>query len=520
MRPKTVHILLIEDDAEQAASLLDLLTELKDGVAIFELDTADRLASAIQKLTQNSYDVILLDLNLPDSRGIETFVKLSSKAIKLPIIPLTGSGDERLALEVMSLGAQDYLVKGSFGAGVLKRAILYALERKRLMGQLEDLINKNADGMVVVDSEGLVRQINPTAEKILGVKADQLVGKQFDFPVFPDQVTELKFPTPDGQEKIAEMRTTEIEWQGKSACLASIRDITELKRLEQLKAEVKEHRRIDKLKDDFVASISSELRAPLTVISGAIHNLLSGANGMLNEMQTKTTEIARRGTDRLIKAITNILDISRLESGKLELHRGPVKIETLFQKSLDYLGAHIKERGITVEMQITPGLPPIDADEELIAQALAHLVDNAVRFARSKVLLRAQSVEGALPACGQTVKRSAGLGVTLVTPRKGIQISVLDDGTGISKEHLGSLFKKFSRIERETPNGSQGVGLGLAICKQIIQNHQGRIWVESVDTLLDQGTQFHFILPQHSGLSSGRPQEPAQSLPEEQTDIS
>src|SRR5208283_199441 len=171
-------------------------------------------ASGLEELKYNVCDVVLLDLNLPDSRGIETFVKVASQTPRLPIVPLTGYGDERLALEVMSLGAQDYLVKGSFSPGILKRVILYAIERKRLMGQLEDLIAKNADGMVVVDSGGCVRQVNPAAETILGVKAELLVGKPFDFPIFPDQVTELKFPTPDGQEKIAEMRTSEIEWEG------------------------------------------------------------------------------------------------------------------------------------------------------------------------------------------------------------------------------------------------------------------------------------------------------------------
>lgn len=511
MQPKSIRILIIEDDHEQASFLFEFLTGLKDEIASFEAETADHLASGLRELGQGGYDIVLLDLNLPDSQGIETFIKVASQAPKLPIIPLTGSGDQRLALEAMSLGAQDYLVKGTFSAGILTRTILYALERKRLIGQLEDLITKNVDGMVVVDSAGWVRQVNPAAEIILGMKAELLVGRPFDFPVFPDQVTELKFPTPDGQEKIAEMRVSEIEWQGKSACLASIRDITELKRLEQLKAEVKEHHRLDKLKDDFMASVSSELRAPLTVLHGAIYNLLSGIHGALNEAQAKTAEVARKSAERLMRAINNILDISRLESGKMELHCGPVNVGILFDEAVNNLSTRAQERGITMEIRIAHDLPRIDVDAELISQALAHLLDNALRFAKSKVILQAKSIDGPLPAGSSTVKRSPGLGVTLVSARRGVQISIIDDGIGIPKEQLGQLFKKFVHAQRTTmPNGSQGTGLGLAICKHIIQSHHGKIWAESAETCSEQGTQFHFILPQFAETSSRLKKEDGQ----------
>src|SRR5208282_1807361 len=315
MPSKPIRILLIEDDAEQASFLSEFLTEPNEENVHFNFKTTDSLASGLEELKYNVCDVVLLDLNLPDSRGIETFVKVASQAPRLPIVPLTGYGDERLALEAMSLGAQDYLVKGSFSPAVLKRAILYAVERKRLMAQLEDLIAKNADGMVVVDSGGWVHYVNAAAEAILGMTAEELVGKPFDFPIFPEQITELKFPTPDGQEKIAEMRTSEIEWQGKPACLASIRDITELRRVEQLKAEVKEHHRLDKLKDEFLTSVSTELRAPLTVLHGAVYNLLQGVYGPLNHAQAKIAELARKSSERLMKMVNNVLDISRLESG-------------------------------------------------------------------------------------------------------------------------------------------------------------------------------------------------------------
>ncbi len=503
MQTKPIRILVIEDDPEQASLVSDFLTASREKTARFELETTDHLAQGIERLHKSHYDIILLDLNLPDSHGLETFVKLSTEASKIPIIPLTGSGDEKLALEVMSLGAQDYLVKGSFNAGLLKRAILYAIERKRLIGQMEDLITKNADGMVVVDAGGWVRQVNPKAEKILGIKAELLIGKPFEFPIFPDQVTELKFPTPDGQEKVAEMRTTEIEWEGKPACLASIRDVTELKRLEQLKAEIKEHHRLDKLKDDFMANVSSELRAPLTVLQGALHNLLTGAHGSLNTEQSKTAEMARKGADRLTRAINNILDISQLESGKSELHRKAVQVEPLFKKAIANYAMRIRERGVAVEMQIASDLPAIDADEDLMLQTIMHILDNALRFARNKIVLKAESVEGALPASSNTVKRHSELGITLVSSRRGVQISVYDDGLGVSKEKLDLLFKKFVHIDRSTPNGA---GLGLAICKQIVQSHRGRIWAESVEQALDQGTQIHFIIPEYQG-------SPANPLP-------
>ena len=505
MPSKPIKILLIEDDPEQASFLSQFLSEPKEGLAHFELESTNMLSSGLEKLSRSAYDIVLLDLGLPDSSGIDTFSRLASVVPRLPVIAFTGLGDESLALETVSRGAQDYLVKGSFNSATLRRAIVYSIERKRLATQLEDLIARNADGMVVVDDKGIVRYVNPAAEQILETKSERLVGKPFDFPAIPDQTAELKFPSVHGGDRIAQMRTSSIEWQGRPACLSSIRDITELRHLEQLKAEVKEHRRLDKLKDEFITSVSTELRAPLTVLYGAISSLLRGVYGSLSDSQSRTAKIAQKSAERLVRSVNNILDISQLEAGHAKLHLGPVNVWDVFRDVISNLSAQAKERGVTIETRVPPNLPPMEADAELIAQALRQLVENAIRYCKRHVVLSARRVDGLLPASTDSNRRSLGLGITMVSSRHGIQLSVFDDGPGIPKEKQGLLFQKFVQIQPSDRVGPNGTGLGLAICKEIVQCHQGKVWVESVgDGSLECGTEFHLVVPEHAK-KSGAP---------------
>ena len=505
MPSKPIQILLIEDDPEQASFLTQFLSEPKNGFAHFELDSTSRLSTGLENLARSSYDVVLLDLGLPDSQGIETFVRVAAAAPRVPVIAFTGLGDESLAIETVSRGAQDYLVKGSFTSATLKRAILYAIERKRLAGQFEDLIARNVDGMVVVDEAGVVQYVNAAAEQIFRQKADALLGKPFEFPAIPDQSAELKFPAADGTDKVAEMRTSRIAWQGRPACLASIRDITELRHLEQLKAEVKEHRRLDKLKDEFINSVSTELRAPLTVLYGAISSLLRGVYGQLSDSQSRTAKIAQKSAERLVRSVNNILDISELESGHAKLHLGAVGVAGLIRDSLAAFAEEAKERGISIEVRTPANLPDLDADAELLGQALRHLLENALRYCKSRIVVGARAVDGLLPGGGESSKRSVGLGITMVSNRRGIQLSVFDDGPGIPKEKRSLLFQKFAQIQSSDRSLPKGTGLGLAICREIVQRHGGKIWVETGESDSCAGTEFHFVIPEHvkSGAKPG-----------------
>ena len=231
MNSEPVKILLIEDNPGDAHLIREMLAEVRG--ALFDLAWVDRLSTGLERLAEGGIDLILLDLSLPDSQGIDTFVRTHAQAPEVPIVVLSGLDDEALALNAMKEGAQDYLVKGQVEGDSLARAIPYAIERKQNELRLRNIIEKNADGIIIVDKDGLVQFVNPAAVALFERKAEELLGEMFGFPVVADEITELDIIHGDGETVTAEMRVVETEWEGEISYLASLRDITERRRAEE-----------------------------------------------------------------------------------------------------------------------------------------------------------------------------------------------------------------------------------------------------------------------------------------------
>jgi len=372
-----IKVLVIEDDPDDAALIQHYLRQPGSPEARLEVDCAGGLAEGIRRLKEESYDAVLIDLMLPDSHGIQTFLELQKGRGDVPILVMTGLEDVTTAVEAMRLGAQDYLVKGTSDARLLKRAIRYGIERKKLM--------------------------------------DQLV------------------------------------------------------RMEQLKAEVRERRRMDQLKDDLLNSVSHELRTPLTIVKGTIDNLREGLAGALPPAAKKMVELSYRNILRLSKLINNMLDLSRLESGKAKMNRSAMDVAALIREEVQEFGLYARQKGVIIEENLATNLPVIQADADMIAQVLSNLLDNAVRHASKRV----------------TVGTDAA--------RDGVHVVVSDDGEGIPRDKMKDLFNKFVQVQREQGGGGyKGTGLGLSICKEIIALHKGDIWVDSAP---GHGAEFHFTLP-------------------------
>ncbi|MBI4349073.1 MAG: response regulator [Elusimicrobia bacterium] len=496
MTTKAMQVLLLEDDPEYVLLMKTFLGEPGEG-GRFRLTEAPTLEDGVRRLESGGLDVVLLDLMLPDSRGLDTLDRVLQAAPQVPVIVLTGLYDEDLALDAVGRGAQDYLVKATFDGKLLKRTLTYAIERARLRADLENILANAADAMVVVDSANLVRYANPAAEAFFGRRAPEMVGRPFGFPVAPNKASELKVG-----DRIAEMRVTKLQWRRYDASLASIRDITALRRIEQLKAEIRERRRMDHLKDELMSTVSHELRSPLTVIKAAIANLLEGFVGPMPEAQSRLVALAHRNVERLAKIINNLLDLSRLESDQVRVEREAVDVSTIVQEAVQGYRLASGEKNVAVEVHMAGDLPRVLADPDLLAQVLSNLLDNAIRFANARVLVSAEPVES-LAACAPD--GHGGRRGTAVADRPAVRITVADDGRGIPAEQLGELFNKFVQVGRPSGGaGYKGTGLGLAICKEIIQRHDGRIWAESD---VGRGARFHVLLPR-AAPGQERPGEP------------
>jgi CheY-like chemotaxis protein len=263
-------VLVVDDNADYIELVRTILVQSQNPK--FDILSAENLAEGLEKLVTDKVDVVLLDMTLPDSNGIDTLRKVLTKAPELPIVMLTGHADEGLAIQALHEGAQDYLVKGRHEVALLTRAILYAIERKRGQEALRAsddrfrrMIQHNADAITIIDSDLVVQFANPAAANLFGRKSEDLVGTLFGFPLTNvEESSEIEIIDARGKVVVAEMHVVNIEWEGQKAYLASLRDITEHK---FMLAELELTRQQDlRVKDVLLSKVSHELRSPLSVI--------------------------------------------------------------------------------------------------------------------------------------------------------------------------------------------------------------------------------------------------------------
>lgn len=257
--PKTITVLLVEDNPGDRRLIAELLREANetDGLVLYNLITAVDLAQAMATLNETAVDVVLLDLTLPDSQGLDTCTRLCQQYNDSAIVVLTGHRDPTLSTAALKAGAQDYLLKDHFDGYSLGRAIKYARERHQLRIDLQQkhaelqasearriaLLDKSNDGILIIDAEGEIVYANPRAATYMNVPVDELVGSVCHNSFQTDYVSELRFQHDDGSTIILETRTTETEWQNTQMRLVYLHDITEQKGAEAARYESEERLR-------------------------------------------------------------------------------------------------------------------------------------------------------------------------------------------------------------------------------------------------------------------------------------
>lgn len=240
---RRIRLLLVEDSRVDAR-LVQLSLNQVVGV-VFEILMVTTAAQAVEQLAGGGFHLVLLDLGLPDSWGLDTLRKVREHAAAVPILVLTGNADEEVGVQAIRHGAQDYLVKGATAA-TLVRAIRYAMSRHRMRRKLLEalaaanaseanqrkIIEKNLDGVVVVDQEGLVVHANAAAEALFAYPSGKFLGQRFPLPVIPGTSRETDILNLNCQSVPAEIRCATIEWAGQPASLVLLRDLTEHRRSE------------------------------------------------------------------------------------------------------------------------------------------------------------------------------------------------------------------------------------------------------------------------------------------------
>jgi len=276
---------------------------------------------------------------------------------------------------------------------------------------------------------------------------------------------------------LAEQRETIDELtKTKERMLSILEDSTAAR--EETKKLYEDLKVVDRTKNQFLSVVSHELRTPLTPIIGYISMFLSGRFGELAPDYKKAAEIIMKESKHLLRLIDSVLDISRFESGKtMGLNKEPLSIKNLVEELIEVYKPQIDTRQLTLEIEISPDFPTLMADPANLLRVITNLFGNALKFT---------PVSGRIKIVGIKADNS-------------VELRVIDNGIGIARENLEKIFEKFYQVDSSYTRATGGVGLGLAIAKEIVEAHGGRIWAESDG--IGRGSRFCFTIPISGGIT-------------------
>ncbi|MCG8432188.1 MAG: cell wall metabolism sensor histidine kinase WalK [Candidatus Omnitrophica bacterium] len=347
---------------------------------------------------------------------------------------------------------------------------------ERVLSQKKDtdaVIRSIAQGLVVVDSKGKVVMMNPAAEKLLGSSRKQKLGRSIAEGLRDDQLLSMVKSDPDKDEREIELMSQADETKKVLRASSAVveNENGQAVGMVSVLSDITKQKELDNLKAAFVANVSHELRTPLIAIDKSVALILGGSTGSLTREQEQFLSIAERNLKRLSRLINDLLDLSRLEAGKMALKRETCSLPGLIKDTVDSLANWVRAKGLGVSLDVPDELPPVNVDPDRIIQVLTNLIGNAVKFTPS----------------GKQITVSAQ-----VAGDREIVITVADQGIGIPGESLPKIFDKFYQVGERVATDIHGTGIGLSISREIVNRHGGRIWVESEK---GEGARFVFALP-------------------------
>jgi signal transduction histidine kinase/DNA-binding response OmpR family regulator len=482
-----IKVLVIEDNPAYVRVLCDTLTKRRAAAVkglSFDVEYAMHLAAGLQRLAAGGIDVVLLDLMLPDSQGLDTLSRLSQQAPDIPVVVLTAIDANDLEVQALHKGAQDYLVKGQIDGRMLVHALRSAIERQQMRralqaseARLQNLIIHNADGVLVVDKGGVIRFVNPAAEALFGCPAAELLGTVFGSPVVAGEIMELDIARKHGSPAVAEMRVVETEWEGEVVFLASLRDITERRQAEErLRQRDEQLRQAHKMEaiGRLAGGVAHDFNNLLTAIIGYSDIMLMRLEP--NDTLYRYVEQISKAANRAALLTRQLLTFSRRQVFQKRLINLNVVVPEMEKMLQPLIGEDIQ-----LITRLAPQLGCVDADLGHMQQLVMNLVVNA---------------RDAMPQGGLLLIETAN--VTLEDTHQGcylhapagsyVMLSVQDSGAGMDIETMSHLFEPFFT----TKDPGKGTGLGLAVVYGILEQEGGDIEVQSVP---GEGTTFKIYLP-------------------------
>jgi len=351
----------------------------------------------------------------------------------------------------------------------------------RATHQRKLILESVGDGIFGIDLEGRFTFINQAAARSLGYTPDDLTGRPVHELIQHSHADGSPYSLASSslfecmRRRESIRIRDEVFWRHDGSAIPveySASPIVEEGRLSGIVVafqDISERRRLERMKDEFISTVSHELRTPLTALRASLGLISSGSLDKRPEKRNQMIEMAIGSCDRLVRLVNDILDFDSVEKGKLPLDRKPVEAKDLLRRAADVAHAAAKHARISLRIDAPPAL--VLADEERILQVVNELVTNAIKFSppETEIRLAAEAV-GENEFC----------------------ILVEDQGRGIAAEKLERIFERFQQGDASDSRAKGGTGLGLALCRSIVEQHGGRIWAESVP---GQGSRFLFTLP-------------------------
>ena len=518
--PDRVNVLIVDDRPENLIALEAILNKPS-----YNLVKANSGAEALRCLLNEDFAVILLDVQMPGMDGFETatLIRSRDRSRSTPIIFITAfSSNDTHVFKGYSLGAVDYLFKPlepeilTSKVQVFVELFQKTVEVKRQATQLAAVNNELGKseerfrtlcacsplGIYLADVEGRCTYMNPRCQEISGLILESNLADAWRRAVHPDDrdrvVADLSAWIKQGQEYSSEFRLVfneAVRWINVQSSpmfsdlgklighVGTVRDVTDRKQAEEERGRLlheqvarQEAERANQMKDEFLAILSHELRTPLNAILG--WSRLLRAKNFDQETIDKALETIERNAKSQAQLIEDILDVSRILRGKLNLNLHPIRLESAIEMAIDSLRPLAEEKSIVIELTCSPDVGAVIGDPERLQQVVWNLLSNAIKFTpeEGKVEVRLESVGD------------------------GAQIQIIDSGIGIEPDFLPYVFDRFRQADSSTTRSYGGLGLGLAIVRHLVELHGGKVGAENNP---GEGAKFTVSLPVAQGRAQG-----------------
>lgn len=486
-------ILVIDDDPTMRDGCSRILS--KSGWTVIVAENGQQGLDEIRR-RHGEMDVVLLDLMMPGVSGMEVLEQSLGMDPDLLVVVITGYATVESAVEAMKKGAYDFIPK-PFTPDQLRIVAKRALERRALQKEAEFLrreqqrslrdistekskiktiINSMGDGVLVCDQDSSIVLTNPAANRMLQLSGEDILGKLLSGANLPQEL----FATIQESLKTKDSGYTSISQElilGKSgevylrAHTAAVRnDLGEIMGTVTVLQDVSPLKELDKMKSEFIAMVAHELRTPIATVEQQLTGILNKTAGNLTVEQEQLLSRAKERTKGLLVLIKDLLDLSKIEAGKMVQYKEPLALQEVIEKVIDFMKTEAERKQIDLQSSYSPQTSLICADRNSMEAIFLNLLSNAIKYT---------------PEQGK-------VWITLGEEHGFVRASVSDTGIGIKEEDLPRIFDKFYRVKSVETRQIIGTGLGLSIVKSIVDAHLGSI---SVESKVGKGTTFTLLFP-------------------------